>query len=171
MLVIVWRVFLWPPTFASWHGARISKLTSFRPANTTEGALRDGDGDIVVGFDGSQAVRVLRGTTSSAPFAFDRVFPMDASQSDVFEYSAKETVGDVLQGYNGTIFAYGQTGSGKTYTMMGPNIEDEQRGMIPRITQQIFDGILASPPTLEYLVKVSYMEIYMERVRDLLART
>lgn len=96
---------------------------------------------------------------------------MDASQSDVFEYSAKETVGDVLQGYNGTIFAYGQTGSGKTYTMMGPNIEDEQRGMIPRITQQIFDGILASPPTLEYLVKVSYMEIYMERVRDLLART
>ena len=77
----------------------------------------------------------------------------------------------MLQGYNGTIFAYGQTGSGKTYTMMGPNIEDEQRGMIPRITQQIFDGILASPPTLEYLVKVSYMEIYMERVRDLLART
>ena len=96
---------------------------------------------------------------------------MDAPQSDVFEYSAKETVDDVLQGYNGTIFAYGQTGSGKTYTMMGPNIEDEQRGMIPRITQQIFDGILASPPTLEYLVKVSYMEIYMERVRDLLART
>lgn len=82
----------------------------------------------------------------------------------------------MLQGYNGTIFAYGQTGSGKTYTMMvrsclqGPGIDDEQRGIIPRITQQIFDGILASPPTLEYLVKVSYMEIYMERVRDLLAR-
>lgn len=79
---------------------------------------------------------------------------------------------DVLNGYNGTIFAYGQTGSGKTYTMMGSDIADEKRrGIIPRITDQIFTSIMESPPTEEYLVKVSYMEIYMERIRDLLART
>ena len=79
---------------------------------------------------------------------------------------------DVLNGYNGTIFAYGQTGSGKTYTMMGSEIADEERrGIIPRITDQIFTSIMESPPTEEYLVKVSYMEIYMERIRDLLART
>lgn len=55
--------------------------------------------------------------------------------------------------------------------MMGADIDDPNlRGLIPRITEQIFASILASPPNLEYLVKVSYMEIYMERIRDLLAR-
>ena len=57
-------------------------------------------------------------------------------------------------------------------TRQGSDIDDEnQKGIIPRITEQIFDSILSSPPNLEYLVKVSYMEIYMERIRDLLART
>ncbi|KAF9430592.1 hypothetical protein BGZ94_005926 [Podila epigama] len=76
---------------------------------------------------------------------------------------------DVINGYNGTVFAYGQTGSGKTFTMMGPSIEDENtKGIIPRIVDQIFASILASPSTMEYTVKVSYMEIYMEKIRDLL---
>ena len=53
----------------------------------------------------------------------------------------------------------------------GSDIDDENlKGIIPRITEQIFDNIMASPPHLEYLVKVSYLEIYMERIRDLLAR-
>lgn len=96
---------------------------------------------------------------------------MNTRQQDVFEYGIKETVDDVLNGYNGTIFAYGQTGSGKTFTMMGASIDDENlRGIIPRITEQIFDSIMASASNLEYLVKVSYMEIYMEKIRDLLAR-
>ncbi|KAK4051377.1 hypothetical protein OIV83_002861 [Microbotryomycetes sp. JL201] len=75
-----------------------------------------------------------------------------------------------MNGYNGTVFAYGQTGSGKSHTMMGPNIDDnELKGIIPRITEQIFASIMSSPASIEYLVKVSYMEIYMERIRDLLA--
>lgn len=45
------------------------------------------------------------------------------------------------------------------------------KGIIPRITEQIFASIMASPPNLEYSIKVSYMEIYMEKIRDLLART
>lgn len=53
----------------------------------------------------------------------------------------------------------------------GPNIDDsEMKGITPRITEQIFSSIMSSPASLEYLVKVSYMEIYMERIRDLLAR-
>lgn len=53
----------------------------------------------------------------------------------------------------------------------GPNIDDPSlKGIIPRITEQIFASIMSSPPNIEYLVKVSYMEIYMERIRDLLAR-
>ncbi|CAG8580598.1 17472_t:CDS:10, partial [Racocetra fulgida] len=74
----------------------------------------------------------------------------------------------VISGYNGTVFAYGQTGSGKTHTMMGNMDDDEFKGLIPRIVEQIFHSIIVSPPTIEYTVKVSYMEIYMERIRDLL---
>lgn len=76
---------------------------------------------------------------------------------------------DILNGYNGTVFAYGQTGAGKSYTMMGSDIDDEEtKGIIPRIVEQIFASILASPGNIEYTVRVSYMEIYMERIRDLL---
>lgn len=74
-----------------------------------------------------------------------------------------------MNGYNGTVFAYGQTGAGKSYTMMGSDIDDDSsRGIIPRIVEQIFASILRSPGNIEYTVRVSYMEIYMEKIRDLL---
>lgn len=95
---------------------------------------------------------------------------MNSRQKDVFDFSIRSTVDDILNGYNGTVFAYGQTGAGKSYTMMGSDIDnDEGRGVIPRIVEQIFTSILSSPGTIEYTVRVSYMEIYMERIRDLLA--
>jgi kinesin family member 5 len=94
---------------------------------------------------------------------------MASRQADVFDYSIRSTVDDILNGYNGTVFAYGQTGAGKSYTMMGSDIDDEAgRGVIPRIIQQVFASIMASPSNIEYTVRVSYMEIYMERIRDLL---
>ena len=94
---------------------------------------------------------------------------MNSKQADVFDYSILPTVDDILNGYNGTVFAYGQTGAGKSYTMMGSDMDDEVgKGVIPRIIQQIFASILASPSNIEYTVRVSYMEIYMERIRDLL---
>lgn len=95
---------------------------------------------------------------------------MQCRQSDIFDYSIRPTVDDILNGYNGTVFAYGQTGAGKSYTMMGSSIDDEEgRGVIPRIVEQIFASIMSSPSTIEYTVRVSYMEIYMERIRDLMA--
>jgi len=94
---------------------------------------------------------------------------MSCKQSDIFDFSIKPTVDDILNGYNGTVFAYGQTGAGKSYTMMGTSIDDKEgRGVIPRIVEQIFESILSSPLNIEYTVRVSYMEIYMERIRDLL---
>ena len=94
---------------------------------------------------------------------------MESRQTDVFEYSIRSTVDDILNGYNGTVFAYGQTGAGKSYTMMGSDIDDgENKGIIPRIVEQMFDSIMTSPGNIEYTVRVSYMEIYMERIRDLL---
>lgn len=108
----------------------------------------------------------------SGTFTFDQVFDTDSRQQQVFDYSLRQTVDDLIKGYNGTVLAYGQTGSGKSYTMMGSSIDDkEYRGAIPRIVDMIFDMILHSSSDIEYTVRVSYMEIYMERIKDLLNPT
>ena len=65
-------------------------------------------------------------------FPMDRVFSPDASQEQIFEIIGYETILDILNGYNGTIFAYGQTGSGKTYTMFGDIYDKSKAGIIPR---------------------------------------
>ncbi|KAK7054863.1 hypothetical protein VNI00_003326 [Paramarasmius palmivorus] len=150
----------------------IKVVCRFRPQNAIEN--REG-GEIVVNFDDNLTTVQLRSLQlATGPerdgFTFDRVFPMGTQQQEVFDYGVKDIVKDVLDGYNGTVFAYGQTGSGKTFTMMGADIDsDELKGIIPRITEQIFQSIVESDAHLEYLVKVSYMEIYLEKIRDLLA--
>ncbi|GMF34815.1 unnamed protein product [Phytophthora lilii] len=74
-----------------------------------------------------------------------------------------------MDGYNATIFAYGQTSSGKTYTMEGANIDHpELQGIIPRTATEIFSNVMNADENMEFIVKVSYIEIYMERIRDLL---
>ncbi|CAK7202981.1 Kinesin heavy chain [Sporothrix eucalyptigena] len=144
----------------------IKVVARFRPQNKVE--LESG-GQPIVRFDGDDTL-TIDSREAQGSFTFDRVFDMNSKQSDIFDYSIKSTVDDILNGYNGTVFAYGQTGAGKSYTMMGTSIDDsEGRGVIPRIVEQIFASILASPATIEYTVRVSYMEIYMERIRDLMA--
>nr|XP_020007051.1 kinesin heavy chain [Castor canadensis] len=76
--------------------------------------------------------------------------------------------GDVLEGYNGTIFAYGQTSSGKTHTMEGKLHDPQLMGIIPRIAHDIFDHIYSMDENLEFHIKVSYFEIYLDKIRDLL---
>uniref|UniRef100_A0A4W5NLA2 Kinesin-like protein n=1 Tax=Hucho hucho TaxID=62062 RepID=A0A4W5NLA2_9TELE len=75
---------------------------------------------------------------------------------------------DVLGGYNGTIFAYGQTASGKTHTMEGKLHDPNQMGIIPRIAEDIFNHIFGMDENLEFHIKVSYFEVYMDKIRDLL---
>ncbi len=75
---------------------------------------------------------------------------------------------DVLNGYNGTIFAYGQTSSGKTHTMEGVIGDPHMQGVIPRIVNDIFNHIYGMEENLEFHIKVSYFEIYMDKIRDLL---
>lgn len=101
-------------------------------------------------------------------FTFDRVFSPTTTQAEIFETSLCSTVTDLMQGYNGTILAYGQTGSGKTHTMLGQTGSEQQRGVIPRIVDMIFATIASGNEEVEYTVKVSYMEIYLEKIRDLL---
>ncbi|XP_017754603.1 PREDICTED: kinesin-related protein 4-like [Eufriesea mexicana] len=100
-------------------------------------------------------------------FVFDHIFDMNASNSDVFNTVVKPIVNAAVNGINGTVFAYGQTSSGKTYTMMG--IEEEP-GIVPLAVQHMFDAI-ANTTGREFLLRVSYLEIYNERVNDLLNKS
>ncbi|KAI4736172.1 kinesin-domain-containing protein [Aureobasidium sp. EXF-12298] len=144
----------------------IKVVARFRPQNKVE--LASG-GTPIVQFESPDTCNVQSRDGGGGAFTFDRVFDMACRQSDVFDFSIRPTVDDILNGYNGTVFAYGQTGAGKSYTMMGSDIgSNDHKGVIPRITEQIFASIMASESNIEYTVRVSYMEIYMERIRDLL---
>lgn len=101
-------------------------------------------------------------------FNFDRVFGPDSTQQGVFEAAATPLINDVLEGFNATIFAYGQTGTGKTHTMEGVVHDPELKGIIPRVVEAIFEGVEQAETHLEFMIKVSYVEIYLEKIRDLL---
>ncbi|CAC5401185.1 KIF1 [Mytilus coruscus] len=92
-----------------------------------------------------------------------------ATQKKVYSDIGLEMLDHAFEGYNVCIFAYGQTGSGKSYTMMGKS-ESGQQGIIPQLCEELFMKIkdMKSDKDLNYSVEVSYMEIYCERVRDLL---
>ncbi|KIV95231.1 hypothetical protein PV10_02908 [Exophiala mesophila] len=146
-------------------GNNIKVVARFRPQNKVE--IGNG-GTPIVQFVGDDTCQ-LQSSETNAPFTFDRVFGMNSQQADIFDFSIRSTVQDVMNGYNGTVFAYGQTGAGKSYTMMGDMDDQEKKGIIPRITEQIFDSILVhGSAQVEYTVGISYLEIYMEKIRDLL---
>ncbi|KAH7545834.1 hypothetical protein FEM48_Zijuj01G0135800 [Ziziphus jujuba var. spinosa] len=103
------------------------------------------------------------------PFTFDKVFNHEASQQDVF-VEISQLVQSALDGYKVCIFAYGQTGSGKTYTMMGRPEASEQRGLIPRSLEQIFQiSQSLQSQGWKYKMQASMLEIYNETIRDLLS--
>ncbi|KAL9003782.1 MAG: hypothetical protein Q9188_003362 [Gyalolechia gomerana] len=150
---------------SSGSGNTIKVVARFRPPNKAE--ISSGS-QTIVAFETEDTCQINSREAAGA-FTFDRVFDTRSQQTDVFDFSIRSTVDDILNGYNGTVFAYGQTGAGKSYTMMGADIDDDkQKGIIPRIVEQMFESILRSPGNIEYTVRVSYMEIYMERIRDLL---
>nr|XP_020668494.1 kinesin-like protein KIF27 isoform X1 [Pogona vitticeps]XP_020668495.1 kinesin-like protein KIF27 isoform X1 [Pogona vitticeps] len=103
-------------------------------------------------------------------FTFDFVFGKHSTQEEVYTACIKPLVTSLIEGYNATVFAYGQTGSGKTYTIGGghvASIAEEERGIIPRAIQEIFQ-IIFENHNIDFTVKVSYVEVYKEELRDLL---
>ncbi|RKP12964.1 kinesin heavy chain [Piptocephalis cylindrospora] len=148
-------------------GNNIKVVCRFRPQNKRE--IAEGGNPIVEVDDEGQSVRIDNGSDIKQDFVFDRIFPMGTPQAEIFEYGIRETVDDVFNGYNGTVFAYGQTGAGKTFSMMGDMESQELKGIIPRIVETAFKKALASPANMEYTMRVAYMEIYMEKIRDLLS--
>jgi len=98
-------------------------------------------------------------------YQYDSVFGMDCGQDEVYREAVAPICEGVIKGYNGAVIAYGQTGSGKTYTMLG---NTKSRGMAPRAIGEIFAALEAKSASC-WAVEVSVLEIYNERVRDLLA--
>ncbi|XP_056645169.1 protein claret segregational [Diorhabda sublineata] len=106
-------------------------------------------------------------TDTKMEFTFDQVFNENATQSQFFE-ELSQLVQSAIDGYNVCVFAYGQTGSGKTFTMQGAS-DPENLGMIPRSVNLIFDTIEnLKQYNWKYEVRVSFLEIYNENIRDLL---
>lgn len=94
---------------------------------------------------------------------------MSCTQKKLYDTAVSPIVESVLNGYNGTILAYGQTGSGKTHTMSGQDIQDPaERGIIPRMVTGFFKQIAEQPEDMEFSMKVSFVEIYNEKIKDLL---
>eukprot|EP01083_Nonionella_stella_P150579 479905_1 len=154
------------PPSSNYSGPRksdsIRVCARFRPFNKLEKSK--GSGQCMEISDDAESVSLKDGRK----FNFDRVFDIDSDQATVFDYTARPLVESVLDGYNCTVFAYGQTGSGKTYSMSGDLGTAELRGIVPRIVEMIFSGIAQADEHMEFTVKVSYVEIYLEKLRDLL---
>ncbi|RLN62747.1 hypothetical protein BBJ29_001969, partial [Phytophthora kernoviae] len=123
-------------------------------------------------FDG-ESLKLLRpGKSNAEPdtfgFSFDRVFPPAAGQDSVFE-QVSEFVQSSLDGYHVCLFSYGQTGSGKTHTMQGSG-NGQMRGIIPRAIEMILQQCeILKHQGWNYVIQVSFLEIYNETLKDLLA--
>ena len=104
-------------------------------------------------------------------FTFDSVYDHTNTQREIYEETALPIVRAAMEGYNGTVFCYGQTGTGKTHTMEGSLDPPAERGIIPNAFDTVFADIDASEAVDKtFLVRASFLEIYNENVRDLLAK-
>ncbi|KAJ7513536.1 hypothetical protein O6H91_23G003500 [Diphasiastrum complanatum] len=98
-------------------------------------------------------------------YVFDHVFGSQVKNADLYKIHIKEVIMSAVRGFNSTVFAYGQTSSGKTYTMQGSALDP---GIIHLAIQDVFSTIY-STASREFLIRVSYLEIYNEEINDLLA--
>ncbi|EFN81513.1 Chromosome-associated kinesin KIF4 [Harpegnathos saltator] len=114
---------------------------------------------------GEPQIRILN---SDKSFTYNYVFSPDVGQEEFYNVAIKRLIDNIFQGYNVTILAYGQTGSGKTYSMGTNYTGIEEKGIIPRVTEDIFETI-KSKEDWNFKVVVSFMELYQEQLYDLLS--
>ncbi|XP_029569751.1 kinesin-like protein KIF13B isoform X2 [Salmo trutta] len=163
----------------SLNDSNVKVAVRVRPMNRRE---KDLNTKCIVDMEGNQTILHPGGgnlgkgdsRNQTKTFAYDYCFwSMDESEKDkfagqdvVFQCLGESLLHNAFQGYNACIFAYGQTGSGKSYTMMG---SVDSPGLIPRLCSSLFDRTLLEQREGEgFTIEVSYMEIYNEKVRDLL---
>ncbi|KAL5739751.1 hypothetical protein ACOSQ2_028931 [Xanthoceras sorbifolium] len=137
----------------------VTVTARFRPLSPRE--IRQGE-EIAWYADGETIVRNEH--NPSIAYAYDRVFGPTTTTRHVYDVAAQHVVSGAMEGINGTIFAYGVTSSGKTHTMHG---DQRSPGIIPLAVKDAF-SIIQETPNREFLLRVSYLEIYNEVVNDLL---
>ncbi|KAK4378999.1 hypothetical protein RND71_000861 [Anisodus tanguticus] len=140
----------------------------FRPLNSKE-LSEFGDAVSVQGIN-SESFIIKDEKEHEFDLSFDRVFYQGSEQADIYEFLALPIVQGALDAINGTIITYGQTGAGKTYSMEGPSIvdcESRKKGLLQRVVDGLFEAIMKSEKPNKYTIKLSMVEIYMEKVRDL----
>ena len=142
----------------------IKVICRFRPMNEME---KTNSEEMLLDFTSETSLSINYEHNSNS-FIFDHIFPQTSKQSEIYNFAAKDVIKSVLDGYNGTILAYGQTGSGKTYTMEGKINDDDKKGIIPRMIKQIFDHIYKNNNQISFIIKVSMLEIYQEKIKDLI---
>ncbi|KAG6022328.1 hypothetical protein E4U40_004712 [Claviceps sp. LM458 group G5] len=139
-----------------------------RPDNNTNSSSNHGnttqsspEGEWMV--DGRKSLIAYKGK-EGGDYIYDNVFTTHDNNARVYDHIAKRLVRRVMEGYHGTVFAYGMTGTGKTFSMQGTA---SSPGVIPLAITDIFSYIRETP-SREFLLRVSYLEIYNERIHDLL---
>ncbi|CAI9271665.1 unnamed protein product [Lactuca saligna] len=137
----------------------VTVTVRFRPLSPRE--IRQGE-EIAWYADGETIVR--NEYTSSIAYAYDQVFGPTTTTRHLYDVAAQHVVSGAMEGINGTIFAYGVTSSGKTHTMHG---NQRSPGIIPLAIKHAF-SIIQETPCREFLLRLSYLEIYNEVVNDLL---
>ncbi|WOG84332.1 hypothetical protein DCAR_0103515 [Daucus carota subsp. sativus] len=146
--------------------ANVTVCARFRPLNSREA---DCDDLCIRGLDAESFI-FKDEKDEELKFSFDRVFYPESEQAEVFEFVALPIIKDVFNAVNGTIITYGQTGAGKTYSMEGPgivNCDEQNKGLVPRVIEELFETTRASDGAFNYIITLSMVEIYMEKIRDL----
>lgn len=165
----------------------VSVFARFRPPNEQEvrsETVNGGEeGNYIVAEKFEDNVVRVKTFNSMKEFKFNHVFTAEDSQTSVYRRTAKQLIPGLLQGINASVMAYGQSGSGKTYSMFGPTFQiggrrtaqpqvnetSAQMGIIPRAMDDLFYQIeLASTETVQFAVHVGFVQIYNEKVTDLI---
>ena len=123
-------------------------------------------GSILIRANRNEEAGAINNQTDSWKFQFEKILH-NASQDETYEASSSEIIQSVVEGYNGTILCYGQTGAGKTYSMTGSSTQYKYRGIVPRAINQVF-ALTSIRFDQSVTIRVSYAEVYNEKIRDLI---
>ncbi|KAI3948107.1 hypothetical protein MKX01_014706 [Papaver californicum] len=148
--------------------SNVTVCARFRPLNSKE-KRENGDKICIHNLDPETFV-IKDEKEREFTFCFDKVFYQDSKQSDVYEFLALPIVKDAVNAINGTIIIYGLTGAAKTYSMEGNGIMEchgEEKGLLPRVVDGLFECLKSLDEMTKYTVKLSMVEIYKDKVRDL----
>ncbi|KAL5705938.1 serine/threonine-protein kinase KIN2 [Ranunculus cassubicifolius] len=149
--------------------SNITVCARFRPLSSKE--KRDHGESICINRLNSESFVVKDDKEEEFTISFDKVFYEESEQADVYEFLVRPIVLDTFNAINGTIITYGQTGAGKTYSMEGTSIRDcqgQNKGLLPRVVDELFRCMDSADDMTKCNVKLSMVEIYMEKIRDLL---